>query len=396
MELSALQLPSVRECFPQQPIPKTGDQELDLLDGVNITTILPSTVSLPQTLREATSGSKVQSSGFHRIFFEIPKAVGRRFNRDPCSKLVVPTPFLQAAIQNAYRSCILADRILAAGNFALGPQIEGFAYEAFGVDYLLATRSTTIVHVRDTTDSYTIPPSTYTALLPFPIAGGILDLEFGMYAPKVTFPSLDAIYFTPTSNGNRFTIIQVTSSKRHSSVDDGIVSSIKLFKAAAPNATWSFVFVVPNEEKGKALVAARTGMLQRKGDRSSSRNRTEMGLEQGVGIVLGYTVVTDSPTLWKALSVSLYITFATFLTLCSSIFVPPDTARFPDDPADVLLRRGHAIDVFCTSLNDCERSDRQGNVSSAASLEPRVKTLPANRSQGSVAKECGETAQLRQ
>lgn len=82
---------------------------------------MPSGVELHKTLADAVSESASQGAGFHHLFFEMPRPGEPRFGSAPCSDVVVPTSFLRSAIQKAYRNCMLSERVLAAGNFALGP-----------------------------------------------------------------------------------------------------------------------------------------------------------------------------------------------------------------------------------------------------------------------------------
>ena len=99
-------------------------------------------------------------------------------------------------------------------------------------------------------------------------------------------------------------MLQVTKAARHNSSDDGFIRTIELWEAVAPQAAWSFIFIVSTSIAGEKLVHARTGFLvppeERNGKVVKGKRFSTYNLRDGDGIEVGYAIVSSESSHWRA------------------------------------------------------------------------------------------------
>ena len=207
-----------------------------------------------------------QLNQFNRFFFaaptnEKPKPTfgGPGFTYD------VPTSFLRSMLRDHARTKKLEELITFASKFAPHPQVAGILYETVVVTTLELSREPLDCVLANGSDfqiqlPLVVPTEETDFNRPFTPKDGVL------YIPPQNFPSIDAV--AVTEGAKRMTLLQMTIASRHAINVTGIKRVVDTFEPTTSNLKWTFIFVVPSQEKGEGLIKSATVEIA-KGTRSS-------------------------------------------------------------------------------------------------------------------------------
>lgn len=199
--------------------------------------------------------------GFHQIFcvFPVPchDHLGRR------STLKVPTDFLRQIIAEHLHVAKAADQLALLAKFAPMPALAGLVFEALMSSVLApevcpagAQANPLEAEFLDATTG-TIPRSLIRFDLPFDTSN-LSNAELDTYyVPKINFPSIDAFFVRlgPNFVKEAF-LLQATVGETHPVKKSGI---LRVKSLVGPDATFYYIFVVPNGTVGMNLVTSATG-----------------------------------------------------------------------------------------------------------------------------------------
>lgn len=249
---------NARECFRPYKIAKEDGPKQDFERHISVTI---THILTPEAIKLASDSlpfAIVPPEYWHEFFKvelspRVKVQLALRQNKPPI--IYVPaTPFLAQALDRAVSEKEGAERLALARSLLDVPSLAGHAFEIYAIDRIVQDglklkRPDSNINDEITSSEYQLHRLSTTDFYDAPLAPGAL------YVVPPNHATFDA--FLITNDAKHVIFIQVTIARKHSTNPRGFVTIKPRIDAASPNTPiqrYDFVYAVPTEETGKALL----------------------------------------------------------------------------------------------------------------------------------------------
>ncbi|GAA6000254.1 uncharacterized protein JCM10292_004056 [Rhodotorula paludigena] len=240
--------PSFRQLLRPQPAKKDG---LLALLGLDPTTALGSAAQLTRMLQEAEVGEEAQWKGFDRLLFILPTpGITQPTPSGPAAVLCCPTRLLRALLRLAVMQRDSTAALKLAQCLAHSPQLAGVGFEVAAFR-TLAQLDIDLVVTPVTGQSPINLPKRLTLGEWDPVNSELDDSSDGLFVLPPRFASLDGVALI--DQGRTLLLFQVTLSRPHEVVSEGIEKVIERVPADTKIKRFIFVFIGDTLDRVKGL-----------------------------------------------------------------------------------------------------------------------------------------------